>query len=405
MTQSDNKAWLSIIGIGEDGIAGLSKSACVAIDTAEIFVGGKRHLAMLGNDKRPQMTWDSPLLKTIDKIRTLKNKQVCVLATGDPMCFGIGETLIREFGPQHCRVIAHQSAFSMACARLGWSMAEVDTLTLHGRPLSMVNSYLRPHAKLLILSADGNTPKQLAQALKTSGYGQSLMTVLEHMGGPKEKRFEGVAKSWRRKNCDLNTIAVHCIPDPGLPAHTRLAGLPDELYQQDGMLSKQDVRAITLAAIAPAPGQLLWDVGAGAGSIAIEYLRAEPTARAIAIERNTQRMALIAANAENLGVPQLQIVQGEAPEVLKSLEKPQVIFIGGGVSNAKILRYCWRVLPKGGRLIANAVTMEGQTCLYDFMKRQGGQLSQVSISKMTAMGNLHAWRAMATVIQYKGMKS
>ncbi|MBT4889444.1 MAG: precorrin-6y C5,15-methyltransferase (decarboxylating) subunit CbiE [Rhodospirillales bacterium] len=399
------KPWITIIGIGEDGLDGLGKTASDALDAADVFFGGERHLAMLGKDKRPRLTWDSPLLKTITTIKKFQGKQVCVLASGDPMTYGIGVTLTREIGAEHCTIIAHQSAFSMACARLGWSLANVDTLTLHGRPLGLINQHLRPNAKLLILSADGDTPKQVAQMLKTGGYGASQMTVFEHMGGPKEKQHTGTAKTWRRKVKDLNTIALHCIADQSAPRLTKLAGLPDEVFQNDGMLTKHEVRAVTLAALSPAPGEVLWDVGAGAGSIAIEFLRAEPTARAIAIEQSSSRIDIIRNNADSLGVQNLHIVQGGAPDALKGLDKPTVIFIGGGVSNAKVLQSCWRALPTGGRLIANSVSMEGETQLYNFMLRHGGELSQISISKMGAMGDLHAWRAMRAVTQYKGVKS
>jgi precorrin-6B C5,15-methyltransferase / cobalt-precorrin-6B C5,C15-methyltransferase len=399
-----SKTWLSIIGIGEDGLAGLTKPARDIIDDAEIFVGGDRHLAMLGDDPRPRLTWESPLRKTVDRIKGLKGRQVCVLATGDPMSYGIGVTLTREIGVEQCVVIPHQSAFSLACARLGWPLAEIDGLTLHGRPLGLLNQHLRPNARLLILSEDGDTPKQVARALKDSGYGDSLITVFEHMGGAREKRHDGIAKTWRRKVRDLNTIAVTCRAGPAAPRLMRLAGLPDDLFQHDGQLTKRDVRAVTLAALAPAPGEILWDVGAGAGSIAIEFLRAEPTARAIAIERNTVRAANIRANGQQLGARNLQIVEGAAPAALKGLTKPDVVFVGGGVSDAKILQACWHALPSSGRLVANAVSAEAEAGLFQFMKRHGGDMTRIAISHMDAMGDLHAWRAARPVTQYRGRK-
>ena len=397
-------AWLSIIGIGEDGLAGLGKKARNAIDGAEVFVGGKRHLSMLGDDPRTQMTWESPLSRTVTRIKGLRGKQVCVLATGDPMSYGIGVTLAREIGMEHCQIIPHPSAFSLACARLGWPLADIDTVTLHGRPLGLLNLHLRPNARLLILGEDGDTPKQVARMLKASGYGDSRMIVFEHMGGAAEKRHDGVAKTWRRKVRDLNTIALNCIADPGMPRLMRPAGLPDALFLHDGQLTKQDVRAVTLAALSPAPGEIMWDVGAGAGSIAIEFLRAEPTARAIAIERNPKRAANIRANGENLGVRNLQIVEGAAPAALKGLTKPNVIFIGGG-GDAKVLQACWRALPPGGRLVANGVSMEAETRLFQFMQRHGGDMARIAVSHLGAMGDLHAWRAMQPVIQYRGRKS
>jgi precorrin-6B C5,15-methyltransferase / cobalt-precorrin-6B C5,C15-methyltransferase len=397
--------WLSIVGVGEDGLAGLSASARLALDSAETIIGGKRHLAMLGKDKRPRILWDSPLGKTLAKIKKLKGKKACVLATGDPMTFGVGVTLIKAFGPEQCAVYPHQSAFSLAAARLGWSLAEVDTLTLHGRPLSNLNRYLRPHARLLALANDGHTANQVSKMLMEAGYGMSRIMVFEHMGGPKEKRHEGVANTWRKKTKDLNTIAISCIADTARPRRSRLAGLPDDLYQHDGQLTKQEVRAVTLAALSPAPNDILWDVGAGAGSIAIEFLRSESTAKAFAVEHNAKRIKNIEANAHNLGSSNLKIIQGRAPEALKGLEKPSVIFVGGGVGDNKVLQACWRALVPGGRFIANSVSIEGETRLFDMMRRYGGTMTQVAVSHLDHIGGLHAWRAMRPVIQYRVTKT
>lgn len=403
-SNAGSKVWLSIIGIGEDGLGGLNSMASAAVDDAEVFFGGHRHLAMLGNDPRPRHAWDIPLPETMARIKKLKGKRVCILATGDPMSYGIGVTLARDFGMDQCLVIPHQSAFSLACARLGWPLAEVDCLTLHGRPLGLLNLHLRPNARLLILSENGDTPKQVAQMLKRAGYGDSPMTTFAHMGGAQEQRHDGTARTWRGKTADLNTIAVVCVADAAAPRLMRPPGLPDAFFQHDGQLTKREVRAVTVAALAPAPGEVLWDVGAGNGSIAIEFLRAEPTARAIAIERNPGRIANIRANGESLGARNLQIVDGVAPAALKGLAKPHVIFLGGGVSNAKLLQTCWRALPSGGRLVANVVSVEGEGALFTFMQQQGGQMTRMAVSHLDGMGNLHAWRAMRPVTQYRGRK-
>lgn len=397
--------WLTIIGIGDDGLPGLSQTATAALASAEVIFGGRRHLQMLGDDPRPRFGWENPIDDSISKIKELRGQRVCVLASGDPMTYGIGVTITAEIDPAQCIIIAHPSAFSLASARLGWDMTEIDTLTLHGRPLGYLNRYLRPNARLLILSENGDTPKQVAQMLTAGGYGASQFTVFEHMGGPKEKRVSGTANSWQHNVENLNTIAVHCIADRAATRLTRLAGLPDQVFQNDGMLTKHDVRAVTLAALSPAPGEVLWDVGAGCGSIAIEFLRAEPTAQAIAIEQDGKRIQMIRANAEQLGVQNLRVVEGDAPAVLEGLPTPDVIFIGGGVSNAELLQCCWQALPPGGRLVANCVSMEGESQLYQFMQRHSGDLSRISISKMDAMGDLHAWRAMRCVTQYRGCKS
>jgi len=400
-----SKAWISIVGIGEDGLEGLSQIARSALDNAQTVVGGERHLAMLGKDIRPRVIWDSPLKNTLAKIKKLKGLPICVLATGDPMTFGIGVTLIREFGVDQCAVYPHQSAFSLAAARMGWSLADVDTLTLHGRPLENLNRYLRPGARLLALANDGDTAKEVSHLLTARGYGDSVVSVFEHMGGSRENRLEGPARKWRRKSKDLSTIAIQCIAGEDALCRSRLAGLPDDLYQHDGQLTKHDVRAVTLAALAPAPKDVLWDVGAGAGSVAIEFLRTEPGARAFAIEQNAKRLKNIRLNADSLGVPGLNIIKGSAPDALKDLEKPTVIFIGGGVGNIKILQTCWLALPPGGRLVANSVTIEGETGLFELMRRHGGTMTQIAVSHLDAMGDLHSWRAMRPVVQYRGTKS
>ncbi|MBT6428884.1 MAG: precorrin-6y C5,15-methyltransferase (decarboxylating) subunit CbiE [Rhodospirillaceae bacterium] len=397
--------WITVIGIGEDGLSGLNKQSRDAIDTAEVFFGGHRHLAMLGKDPRPRERWDNPLRETMARIRKLRGKKVCILATGDPMSYGIGVTLTREFGMAECLCLPHQSAFSLACARLGWPLAEVDCLTLHGRPLGLLNQHLRPHARLLILSENGGTAREVAGMLRQSGYGETKISVFENMGGGREKRHDGLARTWRRRTGDLNTIALQCIAAPTAPRLMRTAGLADEFFQHDGQLTKPDVRAVTLAALSPAPAEVLWDVGAGAGSIAIEFLRAEPTARAIAIERNPKRIANIRTNGDALGARNLQIVEGAAPEVLKDLAKPDVVFIGGGVSDPKVLQACWRALPKGGRLVANVVSMEGEAALFRFMGARGGTMTRIAVSHLNAMGDLHAWRAMRPVVQYRGRKT
>ncbi len=399
-----SKTWLSIIGIGEDGLAGLNAQARTAVDDADVFFGGDRHLAMLGDDPRPRQKWNNPLRETVARIAQLKGRQVCVLATGDPMSYGIGVTLAREFGMSQCQIIPHQSAFSLACARLGWPLAEVDCLTLHGRPLGLLNQHLRPNARLLILSENGDTAKEVAGLLRQSGYSDSRLWVFENMGGSREKRHEGIARTWRRRAGDLNTIAVECVCNPAAPRLMRTAGLPDEVFSHDGQMTKQEVRAATIAALAPAPGEVLWDVGAGAGSIAIEFLRAEPTSTAIAIEQNSKRIGNIRVNGETLGTRNLQVIEGRAPEALKGLAKPDVIFVGGGVGDLKLLQACWRALPSGGRLVANAVSMEGEGTLFRFMAEKGGTMTRIAVSHLDAMGNIHAWRAMQPVSQYRGRK-
>ncbi len=399
-------AWLSVVGIGEDGLAGLSATSRAIVDSAELLVGGERHLALMPNGAAERLAWTCPLEKTIDAIAARSGRRVVVLASGDPMCFGVGATLIRRFSIEEMTVIPAPSAFSLACARLGWPLAEVETLSVHGRPLATVKASLAPGARLLLLTGGSDAPTQLAELLRQAGYGPSRMIMFERMGGPHERRVEAAAEAWdAAPGAALNTVAIECRAASGAPCYSRTPGLPDEAYESDGQLTKREVRAVTLAALAPSPGALLWDVGAGAGSIAIEWLRAAPRARAVAVERDEGRAAIIARNAAALGVPQLELVRGEAPAALGALEAPDAVFIGGGLSAPGLVETCWDALKPGGRLVGNAVTVEGETVLAAWRDKVSGGLTRLSVSRTEGMGAFQGWRALAPVTQLTAVKA
>jgi precorrin-6B C5,15-methyltransferase / cobalt-precorrin-6B C5,C15-methyltransferase len=396
--------WLSLIGIGEDGLSGLSPVARSLLNLADIVVGGDRHLAMLPPDNRKRLTWASPISDSVSEILRHKDRHVCVLASGDPLCFGIGVTLLRHIPIAEMTIMPALSTFSLACARLGWSATEVETLSLCSRPPTLLNTYLYPNAKLLILSEGRHTPKIVAQLLTQHGFGSSPMTVLERLGGSHEQLIAGTAATWTQTDlADLNAIAVHCIPSPHLRPLSRLPGLPDEAYCHDGQLTKREVRAVTLSALVPAPGELLWDVGAGCGSISIEWMRSHPRCRAIAIEKS--RTAFIADNATTLGTPHLHILEGTAPAILKDLPEPDAIFIGGGVTAEGLLETCWSALKLGGRLVANVVTLEGEQKLYEWHQKLGGTFTRIGIQRTEPIGKFLGWRSLATVTQWAVIKS
>jgi precorrin-6Y C5,15-methyltransferase (decarboxylating) len=401
-----NDKWLSIIGIGEDGLLGLDRVARSLLEGAEVIVGGDRHLAMLGeNDPREKLVWTSPIEEAIAEIIRRRGQSVCILASGDPMCYGIGVTLSRHIPRNETIVIPAPSAFSLACARLGWSLMDVELLSLCGRDPNLVNAFLYENARLLILSANTQTPRIVVEILKNQGYSQSEIWVLERLGGEKERIYKGIAERWDEKEvADLNTIAVCCHRDLHTVSRSRLSGLPDNVYRHDGQLTKKEVRAITLAALAPLPGQLLWDVGAGCGSIGIEWMRSDRRCRAIAIEQNSERVNYIVDNAASLGVPNLQIVVGSAPDVLKDLPQPDTIFIGGGVTVPNLLETCWYVLPIGGRLVVNAVTVESEQKILQWQAEVGGELSRIAISRAEPLGKFLGWKASAPVTQWLGIK-
>jgi precorrin-6Y C5,15-methyltransferase (decarboxylating) len=396
-------AWLTIIGIGEDGLSGLGTLAREVIDDAEFLFGGERHLALVG---KKGLIWKSPLEDSFVELDQLQGKKVVVIATGDPMWFGIGATLGRRYGPDAIKVIPSSSAFSLVAARLTWPLNEIDCLTVHGRDLDRVRAFLMPGNKLIILTNDGNTPGQIAELLKDTGFGGSLLTVFSQMGGTDERRFEGTAIDLDHDAIpDLNTVAIECLADEGLILKARTPGLPDDVFEHDGQLTKREVRAITVSSLAPMPGQMLWDIGAGCGSIGIEWLRGTLNARAIAVERNMDRLGMINRNALALGVPELKVIFGEALTEIIGLPSPDAVFIGGGLTTDGLLEYCWQNLRPGGRLVANAVTFESERRLFEAREKLGGDLNKIEISRAQAMGDYTSWHGLMPVTQLKIIKT
>ena len=391
--------WLAVIGIGAEGIEGLMPAARALVDAAEVLVGSARHLAMIPPGPTPRMTWRNPLVETMRDIAAHRGRRVVVLASGDPLWHGVGTTLLRHFERDEMIVLPHSSAYSLAAARMRWPLAECTTLTLHGRPIERLALFLTPGARLLILSEDGSTPERVSDFLAARGWGESRLTALEAMGGGAEHRREGLARDWLHgRIADLNTLAVECVAGPGARPLSHMAGLPDDAFRHDGQITKRTVRAATLAALAPLPGERLWDVGAGAGSIAIEWLRGGGGS-AMALERESSRTALIAENAALLGVPELAIVTGEAPAALAGLPAPDAVFLGGGLATPGLFEAAWRALKPGGRLVANAVTLEGEARLLAWHQAHGGRLIRVSVAEAERLGAHHAWRMLMPVTQ------
>ncbi|MGO1118251.1 precorrin-6y C5,15-methyltransferase (decarboxylating) subunit CbiE [Rhodovibrionaceae bacterium A322] len=396
--------WLSLVGIGEDGLNGLSPAALSLVNSAEVLVGGARHLAMVPQDeadRRERLAWPSPLSALVSEIKARKGQRVCVLATGDPLWFGVAVTLAREIPEQEMLVLPSPSAFSLACARLGWPLAQVECLTLHGRPLGLLQPALQPGNKILALSNDGQTPALAARLLCDNGYGESIITVLAHMGGTKEEMFSASAKDWPDAPCaDFNTLAIDCQSDPEGALLPRSPGLPNDAFRADGQITKREVRAATLAALGPTPGALLWDVGAGCGSVAVEWMRAALNSQAIAIEHKDKRLAFLADNAQNLGAGLMKIVKGKAPEALEDLAAPDAIFIGGGLTCDGLFERCWQALKPGGRLVANVVTLDGEQRVLALQQALGGSLTKIAVSHAEPIGPFQGWRPAMTVTQW-----
>jgi len=385
--------WLTVIGIGEDGFGGLTKFARRALRSARIVFGGQRQLELLPSCIRAERRcWPSPF--SVAPLLELRGTPVCVLASGDPMLFGVGATLAKQLPPDAMQILPAPSSYSLAAARLGWPLQDTALLSLVARPGAALNAAIYPGVRLLILSNNGGSPTAVAELLQQRGFGPSRMTVLEHLGGEREQRIEGDAQTWTRIDCaDLNIIAVECIAGDAAQIWPLTGGLPDSAYRHDGQLTKRDVRALTLARLAPKPGELLWDVGAGCGSIGIEWMRAHSSCRAIAIEADAGRQLLIEHNRAALGVPGLQLINGEAPGALAGLPAPDAIFIGGGVTVPGVLENCWQQLRGGGRLLANAVTLQSEMRLQQWREQYGGELLRINIAQAQPLGAFDTWRA------------
>ena len=398
--------WLTVIGVGEDGIAGLAPIHHATIDAARLIIGGERHLAMLNGVKAETRSWESPLSRTVETILARRGTPVVVLATGDPMHFGIGVTLAKRVAREEIAIHPHLSAFSLAAARLAWPLSEVECLTFHGRPIELLTAAVAPRQKLMILSHDATTPGLVAARLTALGYGPSRFVVLEHMGGAKERVRESCAEDWRANDvADLNTIAIDCVAGPNARILHRGFGLPDEAFRHDGQLTKREIRAAALSALGPLPGELLWDVGAGCGSIAIEWLRHHRLQQAIAIERNPERATMIRDNAAALGTPNLRLIEGEAPAALQDLPAPDAVFIGGGAGRAGLIDTAWAALKPGGRLVVHAVTVESELALFAGYHAQGGEVTRLSVARMEPVGAYHGWKPLMPVTQWRAVKS
>ena len=397
--------WLSLVGIGEDGLEGLVPAARQLIAQADFVVGGKRHLALAGSLKAETMTWPSPIENALDAIEARRGRSICVLASGDPFFFGVGAMLMRRFPADQMNAIPAPSAFALAASRLGWSQQDCVLLTLHGRPLEAIIPHLQPNARILALSWDGATPAKLATLLTARGMGRSRLTVCEAMGGPGERIRATQAHSFALDNVAvLNTIALEVVAEHGSRVLPRATGLPDEWFEHDGQITKREIRAMTLSSLAPRRGELLWDVGSGSGSIAIEWMLTDPANSAVAIEARHDRAQRIARNALSFGVPGLSVVTCEAPHAFAGLTRPDAIFIGGGVSAAGMVDRALEALTAGGRLVVNAVTLETQAACVDWRARWGGELTQIAIAHAEAVGRYSGWRAALPIVQWRLVK-
>ncbi|SDA45710.1 precorrin-6y C5,15-methyltransferase (decarboxylating) subunit CbiE [Mesorhizobium qingshengii] len=401
-----NSRWLTVVGIGEDGLAGLGDEAKQLIAEAEVIFGGKRHLALVASfAKGERRAWPVPFDAGMADVLALAGRRVCVLASGDPFFHGVGVTLARKVEPHEMRVIPAPSAVSLAAARLGWALQDIETVSLHGRPLDLIRPLLQPNARILALTSDGEAPAAIARLLAELDFGASRLTVLEALGGPNEKLRTARADAFDLENINpLNVLAIEVDSNPHARVLPLTVGLADHLFDHDGQITKREIRSITLSTLAPRRGELLWDIGAGSGSICIEWMLAHPSMRAIAIEADPTRAARIGRNAAACGVPGLVVVEGSAPRALARLDTPDAIFIGGGGSDTGVLNAAIKALRTGGRLVANAVTLEMEALLLARHVSLGGDLIRINISRASPVGTMQAWRPAMPVTQWSWVK-
>ena len=396
------KTWLTIIGIGEDGPEGLGEEAKRLIATAPAVFGGARHHALAASlISGERLSWQSPFERSVDAILQRRGTPVVVLASGDPFLYGVGATLSRHVASEEMRTIPAPSAFSLAASRLGWPLQDIATISLHGRPIDLIRPHLHAGRRILALTSDEKGPAELAALLAATGFGQSQLTVLEALGGAHERQRNALAADFDLTDIDsLNVCALQIASGEGARILPFAAGIEDALFEHDGQITKREIRALTLSALAPHHGQVLWDIGAGSGSIGIEWMLADPSLKTIAIEQAPERAARVARNASAFGVPHLAVIEGEAPRALIGLPEPDAIFLGGGGSAPGVIDTAIAALKRGGRLVANAVTLEMEAVLLSEHAERGGSLTRIEIARAGPVGGMSGWRPAMPVTQW-----
>lgn len=410
--------WLTIIGIGDDGFQGLTPTNQDLCHQADILLAADRHLQAMPKLKAEIHIWGSPLHKGITKIMSwrdqgLNGKNVVILATGDPMHFGIGATMCKRLPIEEITIIPSPSAFSLAAARLGWGLRNTTCVSVHGRSLSLLHKSIQHNKNIIALTSTGKTIDDIADLLVDRGFGNSQLTILEHMGGEKERILTSTANGWEvGAAADFNTIAIKCIADEFAPIIPNIAGLNDMHYVHDGQLTKADIRAATLNKLLPTDNSIIWDLGAGAGSVGIEYMRLAQGSVCHAVEQSKARTANIQINADNLGTPNIKIHQGTSDHFIDKLPTPDAIFIGGGLT-FDLFETAYDKLQFGGRLVINVISLEGAACLSQIQQKftdnfaQLRQLTvgQISTSTQVNIGKLHTFKPNITVTQLSLIKA
>ncbi len=397
-------SWLNIIGIGEDGVDGLSAKALEVLEGAEVIIGGQRHHGLSSNISAQRINWPSPFDALIDEIKSYQGRQIVILVTGDPLWYSVGARILKAIPADDVTFYPQLSAFQWASARMGWSLADCETVTVHGRADSQILPHMAPRVRMLVLTQNADTPAALAKMLCDRGFAASRMVALAALGGVREQRFEATAETWHHEVPDFHTLAIECVGGENAQWYPRTGGLPDQAFVSDGQITKQDIRAATLAKLAPFPDSILWDIGAGCGSVSVEWMRAARGAIAVAVEEKPRRVEMIRKNMVQLGAEKMMVIEGRAPDNLKGLPQPDAVFIGGGLSAEGLFETVWAAMRPGGRLVANVVTLESEARLIDLHGNLGGELVRLSVQKAENIGTFRGWRAAMPVTQWSVIK-
>ena len=409
---TDSTPWLYVLGVSAYGDLPSAPRAQeafarVCAHGGHIF-GSRRLLSKVGraSGRAVYVAWEKPLSRSLRHIRLCRGNPTIVLATGDPLYYGIAGSILRHVSGKETEIFPAVSVFSLAAARLGWSLQETETLSVHGRPLCCLEPFLHPRARLLILPHDHRTPQRVAEMLCRRGYAEASLHVFAEMGTSNEEHTTSLAESCTRMTRNsFHILAVQCPEASQAGVLSQSPGLPDHVFASDGQITKREVRAVTLSALAPFPRATLWDIGAGCGTVSIEWMRAATHAEAYAIEQDADRCRMILSNAQALGVARLRLVAGAAPSALDGLPAPDAIFIGGGLSKDDLLHTAWQALVPGGRLVANAVTVSSEQLILRWQQEHGGTLTRISVSRVESLGKRQAWRTSMPVLQYAATKS
>ncbi|MFC0684109.1 precorrin-6y C5,15-methyltransferase (decarboxylating) subunit CbiE [Novosphingobium clariflavum] len=402
MTDSPGRAWLTLVGIGEDGLSGLCADARAVLAEADLVTGAERHMALVGGLRAECRTWPVPFASGIDGLLAERGRRTVMLVSGDPFWFGAGSVIARHLAPHEWTAMPGRSTFSLAAARLGWALETTVCLGLHAAPLARLRPHLAPGVQVLVLVRDGAAVAELMAYLTAQGFGASEVTVLEALGGPRE-RIRSM-----RADAEAFADAAHPVAlgirfagnGAVLP---RASGVADDWFQHDGQITKRPVRALTLSALAPRAGERLWDIGCGSGSIAIEWLLADPAMQATGFEADPERAERARGNARTLGVDRLQVVEGRVPDGLADHPLPDAVFIGGGLSEA-LLDRLWKLLGKGTRIVANAVTLESEALLAKWQADKGGDLLRIELAQAAPLGTRRGWKAQYPVVQWSAVR-